>query len=1516
MGGEDFLIVGLGASAGGIKAFRAFFQQVPADSGAAYVVILHLSPDHESHLAEVLQAASPIPVMQVHTRVKVEPNRVYVIPPNQSLSLVDGHLALADVTRVEDRRAPVDIFFRTLAECVGARAVSVVLSGTGADGSMGMKRIKENGGICFAQDPDEAEHGDMPRHSIATALVDYVLPVAEMPGRIVAYASTRSGVHALAESQARPHGDERALRDIFAHMRRRTGHDFTNYKPGTVLRRIERRMAVHELTELSGYARFLREHVDESQALLKDLLISVTNFFRDTEAFATLEHTIIPKLLRGRDQEDQVRIWVAGSATGEEAYSLAMLFAEQTAALPQAPTVQIFATDIDADALAAGRAGFYSLNDAADVPAERLRRFFTREGAGFRVRKELREMVLFANHNLIKDPPFSHLDLVSCRNLLIYLNRAAQHRALEVFHFALNSGCYLFVGSSESVDVESDLFVCADKIAHLYQSRPIVSRLAVRLPERAVKVPARENAVERPDTPAGYPDRLSYGDIHQRLLEQYGAPSVVVNEAHEIMHLSARAGRYLQFSGGEPTTDLFRAVRPELRLELRSALYAATRSRGNVETGEINVRLDDQTVPLNIIVKPVLQEGDVARGFFLVLFEEASSAAGRDPDDAPVMRNTEPLARQLEAEVISLKAQLRLATEQFETQAEELRASNEELQAINEELRSSAEELETSKEELQSVNEELTTVNEELKIKIDEEARSTSDIQNLINSTEIGTVFLDRAGRIKLFTPRACDIFHFIPADRGRALSDISATLIQPDLQPDIDRVLDSVQSVEREVATRDGRWYTMRLLPYLAGNDRIDGVVLTFVEITARLRHENALRQSERRHSFLLHLDDRLRAGNDPAALMSTAAEMLGTHLGVNGAGYAEVDEGTARMTTEVEWTDASLAAYAGHHALAPFGPLVLQAYRAGRPFILEDSLGDQNTRIHPLPEAYANAGIRAALGMPQLKDRRVVALAFVTSVTPRVWTDDELELTREVADRTWAAVLRVAADARVRESEARYSALTHATAHSLYRVSADGSELLTGGFLRGTGGPSRSWIEDFVHPDDHASVRQVWGTALRSGTAFEIEHRARCADGSWGWVFSRGVPIRNAAAEVVEWFGAATDVTERKRAEEQLRASEERFRVIVSQATAGVAELTLNATFTLVNRRFCQITGYTEAELLRLKLEDISHPDDIEAAGTMFRQTAVAGEPFATERRILRKDRSIRWVADSLSGIRDASGRPQYVVAVMIDITERKRLEAGILAAHSELEAHVAERTLDLAAANNALEVEVQERRAAEERIKNLLKRLVSIQEEERRRIARDLHDHLGQQLTALRLNLETLRQGCNHSEELRARVEQADTIASRLDADVGFLAWELRPAALDDIGIRATLADFVQAWSKHYQVDADYHTSGLETGRLAPEVETNLYRVAQEALNNVYKHAHATRVEVILERREGSVVLIVEDDGDGFDPANAFTGDRESGLGLLGMRERAALAGGELEIESAPGEGTVIFMRVPGQ
>jgi two-component system, chemotaxis family, CheB/CheR fusion protein len=1344
-GDENFLVVGIGASAGGVRALRNFFANVPARTGMAYVVILHLSPDHDSQLAEVLQSVSRLPVSKVEQRIRVEPDHVYVIPPNKSLEIEDGHIEAMDVTSHEVRRAPIDIFFRTLAQSHGPRAVSVVLSGTGANGSMGMKRVKEMGGLCIVQDPLEAEYDDMPRHSLATGLVDYILRAAQIPAQIIAYREQLKRVR-ITDPPTDPNEDQLdALRDVLKQLRVRTGHDFWNYKRPTVLRRINRRISVHELPDLIAYSHFIEENPAEATALLKDLLISVTNFFRDPKAFEALEREIIPKLFEGKGPEDQVRVWVAGCATGEEGYSVTMMLLDYAAKLAFAPQIQVFATDIDEDAIALARDGFYTVNDTADLSPEYLSRHFVIEGQGYRVRREIRERVLFAVHNIIKDPPFAHLGLATCRNFLIYLNRTAQRRVMEVLHFALNPGGYLMLGASESVDGAGDLFSVIDKEHRIYQGRAVETRLVFPLPDGGIvsrlgKLPEVRRAPDFQLT-----QRPSYAHLHQRLLERYAPPSIVVNEDYDVLHISESAGKFMQIPGGELSSNLLTLVRPELRLELRAALYLASTKKTDVESNGIRMLVGEQTKSVKVRVRPVLNDEDKARGFFLVLLEEANESTTNDQPKLVVNDNDEPLVRRLEEELLEARTQLRATLEHHELQREELRASNEELQAMNEEMRSAVEELETSKEELQSINEELTAVNQELKVKIDELAHANDDLKNLMNSTSIGTIFLNRELRVQLFTPRVRDIFNLIPADVGRGISDITSKLKDDRLIEYAQRVLERLQPLECTVRTKDGLAFLMHISPYRTTDNRIDGVVLAFTDITERYRAEEQFRWA-------------IEAAPIPVIMHAEDGEVL------------EISQA---------WT--SLTGY---------------------------SITDVPTFDAWLTRAYGEGGDEVRKQMRELiKEQR--------------------------------STLKVELPIRTRDGDLRY------------------------------------WIFSASSP----------GT-LRDGRRYFV--------------------------------GMAVDITERKSAEAFFRESDERLRLMMeSVEDYAIMMLDAEGRIEMWNSGAERVFGYTAEEVTGQHGSIIFTPEDRRREAPLkemgkARETGRA----ADERWHVRKDGSRFYMSGVLSALHDADGAVIGYVKIARDLTQQRQTEEELRRANDELEARVRERTFELAKLNESLRDEITERIQTEKDRVRLLRQIVRAQEDERRRIARDIHDQIGQQMTALRLNLAALEQSYSGDKKVREKLEQTKTIAERLDADVDFLAWELRPAALDDIGLAGAMRSFVGQWSNHSGVEAQFHTSGLDKERLSPETETNLYRILQEALNNTMKYAQARRVDVLLERRDNQVVLIIEDDGIGFDPHQEASADGDKGMGLIGMRERAALAGGTLQIESKPHAGTTIFARVPVQ
>nr|WP_315591882.1 CheR family methyltransferase [uncultured Cupriavidus sp.] len=840
-------VVGIGASAGGIDALKGFFEALPAHTGAAYVIVLHLSPDHVSLLPGILAGVTAMPVLQVEEATPIKANHVYLIAPSMVLTMVNGCLRVEDPASRDDRRAAIDLFFRALADAHGKRAVAVVLSGAGADGAVGITRLKELGGVVIAQQPDDAAFSSMPRAAIQTGQVDVVLPVADMPQRLIEMWSNLRRIR-VAEDVGTENDDalandiEKVLREIMVILRTRTAHDFRQYKRATVLRRIERRMQVNGLAELHEYRDFLHGHPDETPQLLQDMLISVTNFFRDKDAFDALRIEIIPQLLAHRAEGEPIRVWSAGCATGEEAYSVAMLLQEASSDSAEGVPFQVFATDIDERAIALARTGLYPESILTDVDPVRARQFLTKDAAHYRVKKELREHVLFALHNVLRDPPFSRLDLICCRNLLIYLDREAQLDILRTFHFALRPGGYLLLGSSEAADSVSNLFAVVDKKARIYRAN-----VAVRS-EAPMPMSAAIQSARLPASVLQQPGRrkFSFGDLHQRLVEQHAPPSVLVSRNSDIVHLSDRAGRFLHYAGGEPSHNIIAAVRPELRLELRTAIFQALQANRSVEARRVQLTRDGRRFFVNMIARPV-HDAEANADFVLILFDEVEDSMS-EAADALQKRQPDPIVSQLESELLRTKEQLQATVEQSETSTEELKASNEELQAINEELRSATEELETSKEELQSINEELTTVNAELKSKVEETGKINDDLQNLITANDIGTIFVDRSIRIKRYTPRATDVFSIIPSDIGRSLLDITHRLDYDKLSDDAAEAFDSLRLIEREVRSSDDRWYLARLLPYRTTEDRIDGAVLSFIDITSRKAAEEQVRDGEHR--------------------------------------------------------------------------------------------------------------------------------------------------------------------------------------------------------------------------------------------------------------------------------------------------------------------------------------------------------------------------------------------------------------------------------------------------------------------------------------------------------------------------------------------------------------------------------------------------------------------------------------------------------------------------------------------
>ncbi|MBL8268005.1 chemotaxis protein CheB [Steroidobacter sp.] len=827
------LVVGIGASAGGLEAFTTFFTHMPADSGMVFVLVQHLDPHHKSMLVDLLGRHTAMPVVEASNGVQLGANRIFIIPPNATLTLRGGMLRVSRPAPAREHRRPIDTFFASLAEDQGERAVCVVLSGTGSDGSLGLRKIKEHGGLSLAQaDADATAMSGMPQSAAATGLVDHIVPVAQMPALLVDY---QQHLHEMAP---RKDGDGNRV-DMPEHMtaicsllRAGAGHDFSQYKRNTLLRRIQRRMQVLRIDAVPAFVERLRKEPRQVELLFRELLIGVTQFFRDPLAFAALERTVLPKLLEHKHADDPLRIWVPACATGEEVYSIAILVKEALERAGLRLKVQIFGTDVDDAAVTVARAARYHKR-MEGVPRERIERWFVADGEEYCPAREIREMCIFSTHSVIKDPPFSRLDLISCRNLLIYLEPSLQDRLMQIFHYALRSDGYLILGQSEGITRKTKLFATVDKKHRIFQRRQTAataSDFLLTSPPMAKGGLAARLASRAPD-PVDAEIRS--------VMDKYSPAYVVVDRHHDIVRFSGgELGRFLEPSPGTASLNLLGMVQRALRPAVRAAMQQAHKTAQTVISEHPILEIGGKSRSIKLIVAPLADEPGTDIKRWVVAFQEAALTASKPARAGSDMSHLDLQA--LEQELLTTKTQLRATIDELETSNEEMKSANEEYQSINEELQSSNEELETAKEEMQSINEELQTINAEMSSKNETLTRLNSDLKNLLDSTQIATLFLDNKLRIAYFTPAMTQLFHLRDSDRGRPITDLVTRIHYDELRRDVTKVLHSLAVLEHEVSiVEDGTVFLMRMRPYRTVDDVIDGVVITFLDITARKRHE-----------------------------------------------------------------------------------------------------------------------------------------------------------------------------------------------------------------------------------------------------------------------------------------------------------------------------------------------------------------------------------------------------------------------------------------------------------------------------------------------------------------------------------------------------------------------------------------------------------------------------------------------------------------------------------------------------
>ena len=838
------IVVALCASAADTRSVLHLLEQLPPRPDTAFILVFQHREALDLNAFDRALRDAGHDLSRVEQDTLLTAGCTYLPDPNVIVSIVDNRFQLRVTEQRFGERGTIDSFLVSLVGDIDGRGISVMLAGTGSDGTLGFKAVKEAGGIAFAEETEESRAGELATSSIPAALADAVLPIDQLAERISAsiqqLTSGAASASTLDETES-----SAVLLNIAAVLRNKTGHDFHGYKAGTCMRRVQRRMQVAQIDSGAEYVDYLRTRSGEAQELFNDLLIGVTQFFRDAKEFDILERNVIPKLFQGKTRSDQLRIWIIGCSTGEEAYSFGILLREHMATLEEVPQVQIFATDLDGRALAAARAARYTDAVVRDVGPERLARWFVREGSTYCIVKEVREMCIFSQHSIIKDPPFSRLDLISCRNLLIYLDTELQSGIISVFHFALRPDGILFLGNSENISRHTNLFAPIENRSRIFRRLETHNRILPDFPFTVASPRVESRLVST------LPARIvepSLAQRAERFVERYTPAYVIVDDAHMVMHFSGRTGRYIHPAGGAATLNLLQLVHPDLRLDLRSALTRAAEGDSTIHLANRQVEVDGLKILLDLIVEPVKDSSDAARCFF-VLFKERESPATELVTAATASRDQDDRIQQLETELREAKDRLQAFAEEAESANEELEASNEEYQSLNEELQSANEELQTSKEELQSVNEELTTVNGELGLRVQELGRINSDLKNFLESTQIATVFLDNDLRVMRFTPASVDLFHLVESDAGRPISHIKSRIAYEELQNDARRVLRTLNSSEREIENTDtGTRYMVRILPYRSVDNFIAGIVITFVDITARKQAETALRESEER--------------------------------------------------------------------------------------------------------------------------------------------------------------------------------------------------------------------------------------------------------------------------------------------------------------------------------------------------------------------------------------------------------------------------------------------------------------------------------------------------------------------------------------------------------------------------------------------------------------------------------------------------------------------------------------------
>lgn len=1212
-------VVGIGASAGGLEAFKLFFEKVPTGSGLAFVLIPHLDPDHKSLMVEIISRHTGMPVIEADHRVTIEANSVYIVPPNKNLCLENNELVPSEISHESAINLPIDFFFRSLAVEKKELAIAVILSGTMRDGSSGIQDIKENGGLVIAQTPSSAQHDGMPQNAINTGIVDYVLAVSEMPAKIIHYISHPyvRGEHPL---------DTDSLNRVLTIVRARSRNDFRLYKRNTLLRRTERRMSLHHFDKMSDYVDFLKNDPQEVDALLKDMLIGVTAFFREEWVWDEVRKKILPELLSQLHDDIPLRVWIPACSTGEEAYTIAILAHDAFEKANRLFNAQIFATDIDGEAVETARTGIYPESSIAPIPAEFVEKYFHREDHGYRIKNHIRESVVFAEQNLIGDAPFSNMDLISCRNLLIYLNPNTQKKITELFHFSLKPEKYLILGNSETIGHQNKLFTTISKDLRIYKSigrQDEKFNLPVVGQRYFVKRPAREARV----TVA----RRSISDFMQsQLLKQYAPAAILIDNNFEIHNLYGPTGQYLDLPQGEPVMELTSMIKEGLRLKIRAAVRKAGKRSEPVTVTDARVKREHKYYPVTFTVTPVNEELTPDK-LYLITFEDRTAPQTKPPSSQDLDLGEESLVHQLEAELAETREDLQNTIEELESSNEELKASNEEMMSMNEELQSSNEELETSKEELQSMNEELNTVNAELRDKVGQLEIANNDIANLMNSTEVATVFLDTDMRIRRFTPTAKQLFKLIDTDIGRPIGDLAMRFSDDELKSHAAEVLEKFIPSSREVYTDDCRWYIRRILPFRTHDSRVDGLVLTFTDVTDLKNSEIDLKKSKAR--------------------LSAAVAISGVGI------YEHCIPIGPELYHSKGW--AKMLGYSVEE-LPPYKRfldwLKMQVHPDDQR-VLENTYTDF---INGETEQYeVEVRMRKKSG----------EWIHVQGLSRALARDEKGEVTQVIGVTLDVTKFRQI-EAAVLENEQRYRSIFNIGLFGIAITSNEKEWIQVNDAACHIFGYSRDeldgmdWVE-ISYPDDLASDLDQFNRILCGEIdGYSMDKRFIRKNGRIVYTKIYVNAVRKADGSLLYCVKLIDDISEKKEKEMRLQQSERRLRQAQEMAHLGHWDWYLQGNRLLWSDEVYKIFGRNPSQfhLTTAAFEETIHPDDYPGFVDEREKALQEARNINIEHRILLPDGKERYVHEIAEALRDDDGNVTQVSGTVQDITEQKRAALGL--------------------------------------------------------------------------------------------------------------------------------------------------------------------------------------------------------------------------------------------------------------